>query len=227
MSSCMLLESMTICESSRTRAGQIERDSSGLQELRDEILARSAERRKTLIALANVSDNDSPRFWRERGGLYGDEPKADPRLSPDPAYKYRDKLREVWSDHQKAAGVMSSWVEEANDRDPWHVWRQDTTVGSEVISSILVLPNPSILPLTLALAVSQFLSRMAICKNPQCPNPYFLKKRSTQQFCDDSTCAAYGRREHKRKWWHENSEQWKRKLRGRTRHRKRMRRSAK
>src|ERR1700687_3352426 len=52
---------------------------------------------------------------------------------------------------------------------------------------------------------------MAVCGNPECPSPYFLKARKTQRFCDRPACSAYGQREHKRKWWSEHGEEWKQK----------------
>jgi hypothetical protein len=72
-----------------------------------------------------------------------------------------------------------------------------------------VFPDYRNLPLSLAVAVSEVSPRMIICQNPECPNPYFLKGRSTQRFCERPACTLYGQREHKKKWWAEHGKQWK------------------
>lgn len=209
--------------SRKSRASHDVHDSSGLHEWHVEMRAKSVERRNTLLELANLSDRDAARFWHRRSGLYEEELKGSCGVLPsdrDAIYKYRDNLRKIWRDHELAGSSVDSWVQEANERRPWVVLRHSKGGGTEIIRSVLVLPNYSILPLSLALGVSEFLPQMAVCENPQCPNPYFLKGRRTQRFCDRPACAAYGQRQHKLMWWKENGDRWKRKWLRRSKKRK-------
>jgi hypothetical protein len=64
-----------------------------------------------------------------------------------------------------------------------------------------VLPNYFLLPLALALGITEAGAKTAVCANPECPAPYFLKRRRTQRFCDRPACLAYGQRQHKLDWW--------------------------
>jgi hypothetical protein len=46
--------------------------------------------------------------------------------------------------------------------------------------------------------------KTAICANPSCPNPYFIRKRKTQKYCEAGPCVDQAQREQKRKWWKRN-----------------------
>lgn len=46
--------------------------------------------------------------------------------------------------------------------------------------------------------------RTAICANPDCPAPYFLKSRKTQKFCEAGECVAWAQSNYALKWWREN-----------------------
>ncbi len=50
------------------------------------------------------------------------------------------------------------------------------------------------------------------CGNPDCAAPYFFAKRKRQKYCSDS-CAAYGQRQAKSRWWAEHGEEWREKRR--------------
>ena len=41
------------------------------------------------------------------------------------------------------------------------------------------------------------------CQNPDCPAPYFFRKKKGQESCS-TKCAEWSRRESKRRWWNEN-----------------------
>ena len=43
--------------------------------------------------------------------------------------------------------------------------------------------------------------RIGICANPECPAPYFLKKRSTQKVCELGPCSEWAQRQYALKWW--------------------------
>jgi hypothetical protein len=63
----------------------------------------------------------------------------------------------------------------------------------------------------------QAAGKTAICANPDCPAPYFLKSRKAQRICEAGDCVAWAQRNYALKWWRENeSKAAKGKMRGRT-----------
>lgn len=52
--------------------------------------------------------------------------------------------------------------------------------------------------------------RALICPNPECPTPYFFRKKRRQRYCSES-CSGAGQREAKRKWWTAKGEDWRKK----------------
>ena len=46
--------------------------------------------------------------------------------------------------------------------------------------------------------------KTAICANPDCPAPYFLRSRKTQKICESGECVAWAQRNYALKWWREN-----------------------
>jgi len=46
--------------------------------------------------------------------------------------------------------------------------------------------------------------KTAVCANPECPAPYFLKSRKTQKICEAGECVEWAQRNYARKWWREN-----------------------
>ena len=47
------------------------------------------------------------------------------------------------------------------------------------------------------------------CPNPGCPAPYFIAVKRGQQYCA-RVCAADAQRSHKKKWWAEHGQEWRR-----------------
>jgi hypothetical protein len=187
-----------------------------LKRIRRELRARDEERWKatqaeTLLDLASMSEGDCGRF-RERF-RYVPQPDDSTLLT------YRDNLRELWRNpsDENCARYLNAWVLET------HRGKAMSWVVASGSVGYMVIPNDCILPLSLALAVSELGPKMGVCANPQCPQPFFLKGRKGQRFCDRPTCAAYGQREHKRNWWREHGEEMRRKAKTR-RHTKKKRR---
>jgi hypothetical protein len=147
-------------------------------------------RREMLLDLANLSDDGLVRFrrhWRY------DIPKPDAEL-----LDYRHQLRRFWSGTDWA---LLAWVNEANTLKPFEVRLLPSGRPG-------VVPRYSVLPLSLAIGATELAPKMGICANPECPNPYFLRARVTQRFCDRPACSAYGQRQHKRTWWREHGQKW-------------------
>jgi hypothetical protein len=44
--------------------------------------------------------------------------------------------------------------------------------------------------------------KTAVCANPECPAPYFLRKRVTPKYCEAGECVAWAQRQSALKWWH-------------------------
>jgi len=43
--------------------------------------------------------------------------------------------------------------------------------------------------------------KLGICENPDCPAPYFRRKRRTQKFCEQGPCVAYKQRKYSLDYW--------------------------
>ncbi len=43
--------------------------------------------------------------------------------------------------------------------------------------------------------------KLGVCENPDCPAPYFRRKRRTQKFCEAGPCVAYAQRQYSLDWW--------------------------
>jgi hypothetical protein len=52
--------------------------------------------------------------------------------------------------------------------------------------------------------------RSSLCRNDECPAPYFFARRRNQRYCS-SDCSFHAQREHKRRWWREHGSNWRRK----------------
>ena len=64
-----------------------------------------------------------------------------------------------------------------------------------------ITPSPRCLPVVMAVACVKFANRLGVCRNRECPAPYFLLARRDQKHCSDA-CARPSRRIAKLKWWH-------------------------
>src|SRR5215472_120526 len=159
-------------------------------------------RREMVLDLANLSD-DACGLFRKRFKVFF--PGVDDSALDSALLQHREQLRKFWSgdDRYEASrpeffrvGLLHSWLHQAS-QIPERLW----VIGSYGDETHSVEPNPSLLPLSLAFAASELTAAMGICGNPDCPQKYFLKGRSTQRFCDRPACSAYGQRQHKLKWW--------------------------
>ena len=109
-------------------------------------------------------------------------------------FEYREQLQKLWLRETDSGFVLSHWVGLASPLSTWIVsaWGDGTHS---------VEPNYENFPLALAIAAGEWIPKMAVCANPKCPAPYFLKARRTQRFCDRPGCIEYGQRQHKLEWW--------------------------
>jgi hypothetical protein len=49
--------------------------------------------------------------------------------------------------------------------------------------------------------------KLGYCENPDCPAPYFVKKRKTQKFCEAGPCVAFKQRKYALGWWNTEGKQ--------------------
>jgi hypothetical protein len=192
----------------------------------EEESAWALRRAEMLLDLANLPDESCERF-RQR---YEIRPSAAPdtksgqrtvlctgwfELPSDNAalLSYRDELRKLWAARASRnavdeAAVLSGWMSQAH-REAARGSTQLLVIGAFAGGLYGVGFNDFIFPLSLAHGATELEWRMGVCGNPDCPDPYFLKGRKGQRFCDRKACASYGQREHKRKWWNEHRARWK------------------
>lgn len=148
-------------------------------------------RKEILLALANMRDDGCAHFRRK---LYFPN---DPILKDSKTiWEYRNQLRKLWRREPDWNIFLHHWVCICRERHlpTWVVpgWADGTQS---------VEPNFMVFPLALAIAAGEWMPKMVVCANPECPSPYFLKSRKTQRFCDRPACIACGQREHKLNWW--------------------------
>lgn len=144
-----------------------------------------------LLALANLREDGCSYFRRK---LYFPN---DPMLQDDRMLlKYRDQLRLLWNREPNWQGVLDGWLElcRANQIRTW-------VVSAWADGTYSVEPSDMFFPLSLAIAAGEWMAKMMVCGNPDCPAPYFLKTRKTQRFCERGPCVAYGQRQHALNWW--------------------------
>jgi hypothetical protein len=158
-------------------------------------------RREILLELVNV--DDSCNQFRKR------YPMLDVSVNKDDSaiLRFRDDLREIWVSGNNT--ILHAWIKYLRSQN-LHSW----VVGTWADGTPSVQPNYLLLPLSLAIAVSEWRSKMCVCGNPECPQKYFLKGRRTQRFCDRWSCSAYGQRQHKLRWWKAHKSEIRKRLRG-------------
>ena len=108
----------------------------------------------------------------------------------------RDHLRKAWEGDSNSldyirlsAGQYMKFDWRFNDRD------------------IELVPHDLWSTVCLLFLRDQAANRIAICENPDCYSPYFVKRRSSQKFCDAGACTQFAQRKYARDWWGAHGEQ--------------------
>jgi len=99
-----------------------------------------------------------------------------------------------WADHPgrdaDAVGEIEGEVEEGFDTDVVVAYRHVLLRPKDLWASICFL------------FMWDFKAqKLGFCDNPECPAPYFRKKRKTQKFCEQGPCVAYAQRQYSLGWW--------------------------
>jgi hypothetical protein len=162
----------------------------------DEWVFFTAETELLLTDLANLHDRGHEKFWGWRGGFRA---KLFRRLADTRLTQLRDQLRRIWDPElafEEKDSILREWLCPGDSPESWTLlprfkWGR-------------IVPNVKNLQTKIALAALDYSKRLAICRNPDCPAPYFLAKRSTQKYCERGDCTAYAQRQYALDWWKRN-----------------------
>lgn len=104
----------------------------------------------------------------------------------------RDWFRKAWTGDEEGM----KWVQEKLNRQSYAI----------AVENRQVTMNPKSLFGTMSLLFMRDYAagKTAVCANPDCHSPYFIKKRKTQIYCTSGPCTDQAQREQKRLWWERN-----------------------
>jgi hypothetical protein len=138
------------------------------------------------------------------------QPLFDGEIIPDDSLVLaeRDKLRLVWKAAWEIEEHKSSLARDsrtAYERAVDEVVPKELATHFAIEGKRIVLAPHSIWDaINLLFHRDRLEHRLAICANPKCLNPYFVRKRKTQIYCQAGPCVEEAQREQKRQWWARN-----------------------
>jgi hypothetical protein len=155
------------------------------------------------IAFANLLAEDpkaAQSFTRRYGVLsrvYMDRDDPDGRrfmIDSATFIATQDRLRQAWpgenSAHIPALVDIEGEVEESFDTD--------VVVGGGFVH---LRPKHLWASICFLFLWDSDAEKLGFCGNPDCPAPYFRKKRRTQKYCEAGFCADFARRKHALHYW--------------------------
>ncbi len=145
-------------------------------------------------AFANLRDDDAAieQFTRTWGQI------SNLPLIEAAKLDWRDKMRLAWRGDAKALKELQWWANQ--------YIRTDLTVSDSRIE----MKADQLLGTIYLLFLCDYLKgRTGICANPDCTQPYFIKKRPTRKFCEDPKCSAYAQRQYALKSWRLHGAEWR------------------
>jgi hypothetical protein len=157
------------------------------------------------VALANMRDEpEEIAAFAKRWGSNA----TDPDLEDSPAWPCTGvEALPRWANLRAVRNVL---------RDAWRGKRSVRGMGIVFASiqvtgeRIEVSPGNLVQTAFLLFMRDHLEGRTAICENPECPTPYFIRKRKTQKACDGGhDCSDYGYRLRALKWWRAHGEEWR------------------
>jgi len=124
-------------------------------------------------------------------------------------WQMREALRRIWgADSDKLYDVLLPTPEEATmDPDPNWVWNPQLKLDWRR-GEFVYIPRSEFQEAVYKLFRRSPLAK--VCANPDCPAPYFVAGRTTQQYCSEK-CSGVLQRKHKLRWWKEHGHDWRRK----------------
>ncbi len=118
-------------------------------------------------------------------------------------FERRDALRQAWRGEEAVRGELPlQYIEDSAGRYMKFSWvfkaGNAELVAEDLWSAICVL-----------FLRDRAAGKTAVCENPDCPAPYFIRKRKTQKFCEAGPCVDYGARQRAYKWWKAHGNEWR------------------
>jgi hypothetical protein len=181
-----------------------------------------------LKALANLRDDSASFEWFARlwpvfaaldgddlpdnyhGFVYGAPHNRMPPSLPKRFFlmwQQREALREIWrGDSDKVTQVLLPSLDEIYaDPDPEGLWPPQLRVDWQR-GEFVYVPRSRFQEAVCKLLRSSALAK--VCANTDCPAPYFIAGRTTQQYCSEK-CSGVLQRAHKLRWWKEHGKEWR------------------
>jgi hypothetical protein len=124
---------------------------------------------------------------------------------------FRNTLRSAWRGDAGALKEVQDWIN-----------RYMFTSLKFSDGRIEMAPEDLLGTIFLLFLRDHFAGKTAICANPNCAQPFFVKSKSKQKLCELRECAAYAQRQYALKWWNEvgKKEREKRQKKARSKGRK-------
>jgi hypothetical protein len=124
------------------------------------------------------------------------ESSAQVQYRPIRSHKFviaiRDWFRKAWRGEE--GGVQ--WVQAQLDAEEYAITVRNNQVVMETKSLFGTM--------SLLFMRDYAAGKIAVCANPDCHSPFFIKKRKTQIYCTAGQCTEQAQREQKRLWWERN-----------------------
>lgn len=150
------------------------------------------------IAFANLRANDLESvkaFLRTYGPLHAfDDPGIAHDLfcnSSEGLQRTQSCLRSAWEGNVVSVGQIEGTVVED--------MKADVLVDTSDI--VQLRPRDLWTAICFLFLYDYTVGRLGVCENPDCPAPYFRKKRKTQRFCEQGPCVQYAQRHYSLDWW--------------------------
>jgi hypothetical protein len=123
-----------------------------------------------------------------QAGLLGDY------LAPE--LELQQRLRDAWRGDEAALQYIRNSVTD-HMATTWEFRRGRIEVAADDLwSTVCIL-----------FLCDHAVHKTAICANPDCQSPYFIKKRATQKYCESGPCTEYAQRQYALKWWNRTGKQ--------------------
>ena len=144
------------------------------------------------------------------GVSYGDSPSKMPPNVPGKfviTWQMREALREIWRGNSKKLTdvLLPSPVEAQYFPDPDYPWPPQLKLDW-YRGEFVYIPRTEFDEAVYELFRRSHLAKF--CANPDCPAPYFIAGRTTQQFCSEK-CSGVLQRAHELRWWKEHGKEWR------------------
>jgi hypothetical protein len=161
---------------------------------------------------SDVLDHDPTPAENHGGYSYGEPVTRMPRSLPTRflcMWQSREALRQIWrGNSEKLTDVLFGTVWDVRAApDPEWPWPPQLKVDWQR-GEFVYIPRTEFDRAVYKLFRSSALAK--VCANPDCPAPYFIAGRTTQQYCSEK-CSGVLQRAHKLRWWKEHGSKWRRK----------------